>query len=317
MLPPSLLAHHLPLCFGYSEPMALRSKRLTPKQPRRRKKRRRRITLSSLWHFVRKGWRKLRAVMRAVLALPPIIRAVVISTLLLLMWFGVNWAYHTFNKPSEIFFPLGHSLNKRPVETWKQYEPLFREHATAVITPEFLAALAQVEGGGNPVARTYWRWQVSWNPLEWYRPASSAVGMFQITDGTFQEAKRFCIHDHVVVEDGPWHDLKSCWFNSLYTRVLPSHAIELTAALLDRKVTETIKTHRMGNVALKRKQELAAVIHLCGAGAGRAYAARGFRLTPHQRCGDHDVRDYLARINALKYGFAKPAAGDKTIRQAH
>ena len=57
------------------------------------------------------------------------------------------------------------------------------------MTPELLAALAQVEGAGNPVARTYWRWRLSWNPLELYRPASSAVGMYQITDATFQEAK--------------------------------------------------------------------------------------------------------------------------------
>jgi hypothetical protein len=274
------------------------------------------MTLTTLKRFVREGWRALRAVMKAVLASPPIVRAVVLSTLLFLLWFGVNWAYHAFNKPSEMLFPLDHSLTKRPVETWRQYESLFREHATAVITPEFLAALAQVEGGGNPVARTYWRWQLTWNPLELYQPASSAVGMYQITDGTFREAKHYCIHDHVVVEDGPWHDLRSCWLNSLYTRLVPSHAIELTAAMLDRQVTQAIGSRRIGAATLQRKQDLAAVIHLCGAGAGRAYAARGFRLTPHQRCGDHDVRDYLARINALKYGFAKPAAGDKTIRQA-
>jgi hypothetical protein len=274
------------------------------------------MTLTSLWRFVRECWRPLRAVMRAVLASPPIVRAVVIPALLFLLWFSVNWAYHAFNKPTEILFPLDHSLNKRPMETWKQYESLFREHATAVITPEFLAALAQVEGGGNPVARTYWRWQLTWNPLEWYRPASSAVGMYQITDGTFREAVRYCIHDHMVVEDGPWHDLQSCWFNSLYTRVVPSHAIELTAALLDRRVAQAIGPRQIGAVTLQRKQDLAAVIHLCGAGAGRAYAARGLRLTAHQRCGDHNVSDYLARINALKHGFAKSAAGEKTIRQA-
>ncbi len=296
--------------------MALKSKRLTPKQPRRRKRGKRRTMLTMLWRFVHEGCRALRAVMRGVLALPPLIRAVMISALLLLLWLGINWGYQAFHKPTEIFFPFDRSLNKRPVETWKQYESLFREHATAVITPEFLAALAQVEGGGNPAARTYWRWQLSWNPLEWYQPASSAVGMFQITDGTFEEAARYCIHNHVVVKDGPWHDLQTCWFNSLYTRILPSHAIELTAALLDRQVTETIGQRRKNAVTLQQKQNLAAVIHLCGAGAGRAYAARRFRLTPRQRCGDHNVRDYLARINALKYGFAKPAAGDKTIRQS-
>jgi len=35
--------------------------------------------------------------------------------------------------------------------------PLFNEYSTATITPDLLAALAQVESAGNPVARTYWR----------------------------------------------------------------------------------------------------------------------------------------------------------------
>jgi len=206
-----------------------------------------------------------------------------------------------------MLFPLDHSLNKNPAETWKQYGPLFRKHATAIITPELLAALAQVEGGGNPVARTYWRWQLTWNPLEWYRPASSAVGMYQITDGTFEEAKRYCIHDHAVVEDGPWYDLKSCWFNSLYTRILPSHAIEMTSALLDRRVAQAVGSRRIAAPTLRRKQDLAAVIHLCGAGAGQDFARRGFRITPRQRCGDHDVRNYLARVNAMKQQFVQLA----------
>jgi hypothetical protein len=158
------------------------------------------------------------------------------------------------------------------------------------------------------VARTYWRWQVSLNPLAVYQPASSAVGMYQITDGTFQEAKRYCIHDHRVVEDGPWHDMRSCWFNSLYVRVVPSHAVELTAAHLDRSVARTIERRRSGAATLKQKQDLAALIHLCGAGAGDAYARRGFRLAPGQRCGDHDARQYLAQVNALRRQFGRLAA---------
>ena len=275
------------------------------------------MTLRALWSLARGFWRTLRAFARAVLASPPIIRAVVIPALFFLLWLGGNWVFQAFNKPTEIFFPLDQSLNKGPFETWRHYESLFREHATAVITPEFLAALAQVEGGGNPVARTYWRWELSWNPLELYRPASSAVGMYQITDGTFQEAKRYCIHDHEVVEDGTWHDLRSCWFNRLYTRVLPSHAIELTSALLDRQVRQAIAPRRPGSVPLRKKHNLAALIHLCGFGAGQAYAKRKFRLRPGQQCGDHDVKDYLKRINALKQEFTTPAPGDRTIRQMH
>jgi hypothetical protein len=244
--------------------------------------------------------------MHALLASPPILRTVVILATILMFGLGVNWAYHAFNKPSEILFPLDHSLDKNPAETWKQYGSLFREHATTVIAPELLGALAQVESGGNPVARTYWRWHPSGNPLEWYQPASSAVGMYQIIDGTFHEATRYCIHDHMVVEAGPWHDLQSCWFNSLYQRVVPSHAIELTAALLDRGVESAMGHRRIAT--LQKKQDLAAVIHLCGAGAGHAYAARGFRLAPHQRCGNHDVGRYLLQVNAMKRQFARLAS---------
>jgi len=135
--------------------------------------------------------------------------------------------------------------------------------------------------------------------------------MYQITDGTFQAAKHYCIHDHAVVEDGPWHDLHSCWFNSLYTRVLPSHAIELTAALLDRQVANAIGSKLRTTTLLQRKQDLAAVIHLCGAGVGQDFARRGFRLSPHQRCGDHDVRIYLTKIDHMKRQFSRLAAGNK------
>jgi hypothetical protein len=140
--------------------------------------------------------------------------------------------------------------------------------------------------------------------------------MYQLTDGTFQLAKRYCIHDHEVVEDGPWKNLQSCWFNSLYTRVLPSHAIEMTAALLDRNVADAMGHRRTTAATLQKKQDLAAIIHLCGAGAGQGYARRGFRLLPHQRCGDHDVGIYLARINGLKQQFAHLAAGSKELRPA-
>jgi hypothetical protein len=246
--------------------------------------------------------------MRAVLASPPTVRAVVLSVFILVLWLGVNWVYHAINKPTEVFFALDDTLDKSPPETWRQYGPLFRQHSTSVITPELLAALAQVEGGGNPVARTYWRWHLTQNPLELYQPASSAVGMYQITDGTFREAKRYCIHDHVVIQDGPWHDVKSCWFNSLYSRVVPSHAIELTAALLDRHVASALTHQRLAPATFKQKQDLAAVSHLCGASAGNASAAHGFRLTRNQRCGDHDVSNYLARVNGMKHQFARLAS---------
>lgn len=259
---------------------------------------------STFRRLIWSGWRLFRSMFSAIMATPPVMRAGLGSMVVLLLLLTGNWIYHAIHKPSEIFFPLDGTFAKSPRETWREYGSLFQDHSTAVITPELLAALAQVEGSGNPVARTYWRWRLTSNPLELYQPASSAVGMYQITDGTFDEAKRYCIHEHVVIAEGPWHDMKSCWFNSLYFRVLPSHAIEMTAALLDRQVGSTIERQRL-TATLQQKQNLAAVIHLCGAGAGQAYAARGFRLLPRQKCGDHEVGAYLARVNTMKRQFAR------------
>jgi hypothetical protein len=223
------------------------------------------------------------------------------------VWLVVNFAYQVIRKPSELFFPVSGTLYKTPAETWSQYAPIFTKHATAVITPDLLAALAQVEGSGNPVVRTYWRWSFSHKPFEVYKPASSAVGMYQITDGTFALARRYCIHDHVVVEDGPWNSFRTCWFNGLYTRTIPSHAVEITSAYLDRQVAGAIEKTR-AVASLPQKQNLAAVIHLCGAGEGERFARRGFRVRPGQHCGDHDTAGYIARLAAMKRVFASYAA---------
>jgi hypothetical protein len=240
----------------------------------------------------------------------PLAVQLIVGTLLLVsVWAAVNGIVQVVRKPTEVFVAVG-PLGKAPAETWRQYGPLFDAHSTAVVTPPLLAALAQVESSGNPVARTYWRWRFSWNPFELYRPASSAVGMYQITDGTFAEARRYCIHDHVVVEAGPWLDPGSCWFNSLYTRVVPSHSVEMTSALLDRAVARILAGNRITTASLPQQQNLAAVIHLCGEGAGDGYARRGFRFRSGQRCGDHDPRRYLAHVDALTREFARLAAAD-------
>jgi len=249
-----------------------------------------------------------RWVFRKIWAAPLPVRLIVMAAVTVALFFALNGLYQVVRKPAELFFPVSGTLNKAPSETWRQYGPIFREHSTAVMSPELLAALAQVEGAGNPVARTYWRWRLTWNPLEMYQPASSAVGMYQITNAAFLDARRYCIHDHVVAEDGAWNDWRSCWFNSLYTRVIPSHAVEMTSAFLDRSVARTLVRQRVTTATLRQKQDLAAVIHLCGPGVGAAYARRGFQVAAAARCGDHDVKAYLARVNAMKRYFGWQAA---------
>jgi hypothetical protein len=95
-------------------------------------------------------------------------------------------------------------------------------------------------------------------PLAIYQPASSSVGMFQMTDAAFAEARHYCIRDHIVVEDG-------CSLTGLDSRVAPSHAIELTAVFLDRKVTAILARPLRAAASAQQKRQLAAIIHLCGA----------------------------------------------------
>jgi hypothetical protein len=276
--------------------------RKSPRRTRRSKQRRKSRRLSRLVAFLRR-LRIPKGIRRAFGHAPGFVQGAVVIAILVLLWLAVNGLYQVIRKPSELFFPVSGTLNKTPSETWRDYGSLFRRYSTDIVTPELLAALAQVEGAGNPVARTYWRWSLTARPFEVYRPASSSVGMYQITDGTFAEAKRYCIRRHAVVEDGPWNDWRSCWFNNLYVRVIPSHAVELTAAYLDRSIAGILTLHPTRSATLEREQELAALIHLCGAGAGDSFVRHGMRLADGQRCGDHDAREYLSRVDQARRVF--------------
>jgi hypothetical protein len=63
------------------------------------------------------------------------------------------------------------------------------------------------------VDRTYWRWRFSFNPFAVYKPASSAVGLFQMTDPAYAEVARFCIRANTVTDTG-------CGFGP-YVRAIP------------------------------------------------------------------------------------------------
>jgi hypothetical protein len=278
--------------------------RTAARRKRTSARRRRRSPLVPSARTRRRALRALKTLRRA----PPATQIAVGFFVTLALWATVNALYQVIRKPTELFFPVSGTLDKHPAETWSEYQAIFRNHSTATISPEFLAALAQVEASGNPVARTYWRWTWSFDPLDVYRPASSAVGMYQITDGTFDQARRYCIHRHVVVSDGPWHAWRSCWFNWLYFRVVPSHAVELTAAYLDRAVAGALARHGIRNATAAQKENLAALIHLCGAGVGDRYAKRGLHFAPGLRCGDHSAKRYVDRVDAMKRVFAALAA---------
>lgn len=232
---------------------------------------------------------------------PLAIRIAGIGGIVLVTLVLMNFIYHVIRKPTEMFFFVGHKLDKEPAETWREYGPLFRKYATSAITPELLAALAQVESSGNPLDRTYWRWRFSFNPFAIYQPASSAVGLFQMTNPAYAEVARFCIRANAVTDTG-------CGFGP-YIRALPSHAAELASVYLDRNVAAVLT--RAGDVAVnpQQKQDLAAFIHLCGGSHATAYVRRHFQTTAGERCGDHLVAAYISRVNTMKRLFMRLAAG--------
>ena len=88
----------------------------------------------------------------------------------------------------------------------------------------------------------------------------------------------FASANHAVLTEGPWHDPGSCWFNNLYARTVPSHAIEMTAAYLHQTVIDILADRRMAKASVAQKQKLATVVHLCGAKRGESFAARGFKV---------------------------------------
>jgi hypothetical protein len=253
--------------------------------------------------FLRRWHGRARWARRKFAAAPRTARIALVSVAAIALFAATNLVYHVARKPTELLYPVSTALGKMPAETWRHYGPLFREYSTGAVTPELLAALAQVESAGNPMARTYWRWRLSWNPLAIYQPASSAVGTYQMTDAAFADARRYCIRDHAVVEN--------CWLNGLYTRIVPSHAVELAAVSLDRGVAAILASRPKTAASRRQKEELATIIHLCGPTAARGFARRGFTVAPGERCGDHDVGSYLARVNAMKREFLRLAATER------
>jgi hypothetical protein len=97
---------------------------------------------------------------------------------------------------------------------------------------------------------------------------------------------------------------------SLYIRTIPSHSIELASIYLDRNVAAVLA--RAGDVkpSSSEKQDLAAFIHLCGGGPATAFARRHFQMIASERCGDHLVSAYVARVNTMKRQFLRLAADD-------
>ena len=224
-----------------------------------------------------------------------------------------NAIYQVWRKPSEIVGLLDSKFHKAPQLTWATYGSDFRQSATNILTADFLAALAQAESNANPVARTYWKWRWTSNWRQMFAPASSAVGMFQITDGTYAEAKDFCIADGEVRQRSTNAVDAHCVPEFMYSRLIPSHAIEMTAARLHHHVRRLLSAYRVRTATRLQQQTLATIIHLCGVGKGEQLVQARFELRRIGRCGDHAPAAYVGRVRALQKQFRQLAAQAQTV----
>ena len=220
----------------------------------------------------------------------------------------VNLSVQVVRKPTELFGLVVAPDPLTPGQTWARYGAIVQEKSTDLVRPELLAALVQAESSGDPLAHTPWRWRWTLHPFRIYAPASSAVGLLQITDGTFEQARHYCIHGHRVVSDaGPLTD--RCWLNALYFRTIPRHAIELTAAWLHLGVEEARAGRGAAPLSLAQRDALAATVHLCGRARAAALAAHGFIARPGERCGREELRAYLERVRVLATLFERMGSG--------
>ncbi|MBT4268884.1 MAG: lytic transglycosylase domain-containing protein [Deltaproteobacteria bacterium] len=212
---------------------------------------------------------------------------------------GVNWVYQVVHNPIILLGQFIDGDLKSANSTWKIYHHLFEEHSTFIMTAAYLGALAQVESAGNPVITPYWKWQFTTDIFKIYAPASTSAGLYQYTKATFKDAKRFCIHNHQVAFSGSFFKLTGCWFNGLYSRLWPSHAIEMTSARLHYYVERSLKKQGKQNVSLLNKQKLASIIHLCGIRRGERFAKADFDFRATPTCGSHSSSAYFSQIKKV------------------
>jgi hypothetical protein len=77
---------------------------------------------------------------------------------------------------------------------------------------------------------------------------------------------------------------------------------------LDHNVAAVLARAPDAAASPQQRQDLAAFIHLCGAGPASAFVRRGFQMMAGERCGDHFVAAYLAKVNTMKRQFLRLAA---------
>ena len=211
--------------------------------------------------------------------------------------FTLNFLWQIYKKPAEVIALLSWSKAKTHQGTWQSYGQSFQKYSTQVITPSFLAALAQIESAGNPLATPQWKFKFTDRLSKIFSPQSSSVGLYQFTNATFKRAQKYCIRDQKV-------RTANCWMNPVYTRLLPWQSIELASAYLDTEVRRLSRKHKK-NLNLKKSHQLAGIIHLCGNRKAEKYIRAGLNVKKIGKCGSHSPRLYLKKLLTKQKAFAQ------------
>ena len=213
-----------------------------------------------------------------------------------ILGFVINFVVQIYRKPSELISYWYSGQASGIEETWNRFGDDFISYSTPYVFPEVLASLAQIESGGRVWASPLGQVKIKTNLDRIYAPASSAIGLMQLTDGHFEQARKYCIVKGELK--------RGCTMNWIYSRLWPSHSIELAASYLHMSIAKLRKWYRR---QFKKTDliKLSSVIHLCGPEKAAIFVEDQLEFRRFKQCGDHRVDRYVNKVLSFSKKFSQ------------
>ena len=212
-----------------------------------------------------------------------------VSLVVFILLSVVNLLLQIYKKPTEVLSVIYEGETLRLEQNWFKYQDIFKAHSTEYVEAETLASIAQVESGGRIWASPKWQWNWTWDYQQIFAPASSALGLMQITSGHMQTVSRYC------EQEGKRNSL--CEKQKWWSRLLPSHSVHLAAVYMDKTLRGMVK--QMGGINNQQRVDVAAITHLCGDKKAWTFVKDNFRFQSFSYCGAHKASRYVGRVKRL------------------
>ncbi len=201
--------------------------------------------------------------------------------------FGFNVLYQIYKKPTDLVSIIYPGSSTSIFGTWSYFQDSFNSHSTKLVSAKTLASIAQVESSGRFAASPEWQWKLSRGVGNIFAPASSAIGLMQITKGHKNSVSKFCktqkAKEHV------------CKNRSWWLRLIPGHSIHLAAVYIDKTIHSIIRQQKK-TISKVNLIKLAAITHLCGEGKAKLYARSNFKFSNFRKCGTHSAINYVNNV---------------------